>query len=61
MEVEVVHRNAQRCHFAEAGYVEQETKAIWDVFKTKRQLMLNGLTNLASVDAAPSGTFPYLG
>ncbi|MEC8052734.1 MAG: pyridoxal phosphate-dependent aminotransferase [Myxococcota bacterium] len=42
----------------EAGYVEQETKAIWDVFKTKRQLMLNGLTKLGvRVDAAPSGTF----
>ena len=41
----------------EAGYVEQETKAIWDVFKTKRQL-IDGLTKLGvRVDAAPSGTF----
>ena len=42
----------------EADYVRQETQAIWDVFKEKRSLMLEGLTKLGiRVDAAPSGTF----
>ena len=42
----------------EAEYVRQETNAIWEIFRKKRSLMLEGLTSLGiRVDAAPEGTF----